>query len=280
MPVVFEERFNYHPEDFRNYGTEKIRKEFLIEKIMDPGNICLVYSHIERFITGGAVPSAGELVLETVDALKSGHFLDRRELGIINTGNTGSVWVDGKEYILRNKEALYVGKGNKEIVFCSADNLNPAKFYLNSAPAHKEYPVAHITLEKARVIKTGALDTSNERQINQLIINHLVDTCQLQMGLTSLKQGSVWNTMPPHTHSRRNEVYFYFEVPEGQAVCHFMGQPFETRHIWMKNEQAVLSPSWSIHSAAGTSNYSFIWGMAGENLDYSDMDAIRPDELR
>ncbi len=280
MPVIFEERFNYHPEDFRNYGTEKIRKEFLIEKIMDPGNICLVYSHIERFITGGAVPSAGELVLETVDALKSVHFLDRRELGIINIGNTGSVWIDGKEYVLRNKEALYVGKGNKEIVFCSADTLNPAKFYLNSVPAHKEYPVAHITPEKARVIKAGALGTSNERQINQLIINQLVDTCQLQMGLTSLKQGSVWNTMPPHTHSRRNEVYFYFEVPEGQAVCHFMGQPFETRHIWMKNEQAVLSPSWSIHSAAGTSNYSFIWGMAGENLDYSDMDGLRPDELR
>jgi 4-deoxy-L-threo-5-hexosulose-uronate ketol-isomerase len=280
MAIIFEERLNYHPEDFKSYGTDRIRKEFLVEKIMDPGNIRLVYSHIERYITGGAMPVAEDLVLETIDALKASHFLDRRELGIINTGNTGSVIVDGKEYVLNYKEALYVGKGNQQVVFRSANPEKPAKFYLNSAPAHKEFPVAHITFDKARVIKTGAPETSNERQINQLIINQLVQTCQLQMGLTELKPGSVWNTMPPHTHSRRNEVYFYFEVPEGQAVCHFMGQPQETRHIWMHNEQAVLSPSWSIHSAAGTGNYSFIWGMAGENLDYTDMDAIKPSELK
>jgi 4-deoxy-L-threo-5-hexosulose-uronate ketol-isomerase len=280
MAMFFEERLNYHPEDFKNYGTDRIRKEFLVEKIMDPGNIRLVYSHIERYITGGAMPVSEDLILETPDALKAVHFLDRRELGVINIGNTGSVVVDGTEFVLNYKEALYVGKGNKKVIFRSADPLKPAKFYLNSAPAHKEFPVAHITFNKARVIKTGALETSNERQINQLIINQLVQTCQLQMGLTELRPGSVWNTMPPHTHSRRNEVYFYFEVPEGQAVCHFMGQPQETRHIWMKNEQAVLSPSWSIHAAAGTANYSFIWGMAGENLDYDDMDAIKPDELR
>ncbi len=280
MAIIFEERLSYHPEDFKNYGTERIRKEFLVERIMDPDHICLVYSHIERYITGGAMPVKGELVLETMDALKADYFLDRRELGIINIGNTGSVLVEDTEYVLHNKEALYVGKGNKKVVFRSADQAKPAKFYLNSALAHKEFPVAHITLDRARVIKTGSLETSNERQINQLIINQLVQTCQLQMGLTELKPGSVWNTMPPHTHSRRNEVYFYFEVPEGQAVCHFMGQPQETRHIWMKNEQAVLSPSWSIHSAAGTSNYSFIWGMAGENLDYADMDGVKPDELR
>jgi 4-deoxy-L-threo-5-hexosulose-uronate ketol-isomerase len=206
--------------------------------------------------------------------------LERRELGIINIGQSGSVVVDDMEYLLNYKEALYVGKGHQKVIFKSIDPEKPAKFYLNSSPAHKEFPIAHVTLDKARVLKLGALETSNERQINQLIINQLVQTCQLQMGLTELKTGSVWNTMPPHTHSRRNEVYFYFEVPEGQAVCHFMGQPQETRHIWMKNEQAVLSPSWSIHSAAGTSNYSFIWGMSGENLDYADMDAIRPDELR
>jgi 4-deoxy-L-threo-5-hexosulose-uronate ketol-isomerase len=280
MAIIFEERLNYHPDDFRNYNTDRIRKEFLVEKIMEPGTIHLVYSHIERFITGGAMPVKKDLLLETVDALKATHFLDRRELGIINIGNTGSVIVDGTEYGLQYKEALYVGKGNQQVVFRSADPKKPAKFYLNSAPAHKEFPISHVTMDKARVIKTGSLETSNERQINQMIINQLVQTCQLQMGLTELKPGSVWNTMPPHTHSRRNEVYFYFEVPEGQAVCHFMGQPQETRHVWMKNEQAVLSPSWSIHSAAGTSNYSFIWGMSGENLDYTDMDAIRPDELR
>jgi len=280
MAIIFEERHNYHPEDFKSYGTERIRKEFLVGTIMDPGNIRLVYSHIERYITGGAMPVAGELKLETVDALKAGYFLERRELGIINIGQTGSVVVDGTEYVLKYKEALYVGKGNQQVIFRSADPQQPAKFYLNSAPAHKEYPTAHVTLDKARVLKLGALETSNERQINQLIINQLVQTCQLQMGLTELKPGSVWNTMPPHTHSRRNEVYFYFEVPEGQAVCHFMGQPGETRHIWMKNEQAVLSPSWSIHSAAGTSGYSFIWGMAGENLDYTDMDPVKPGELR
>ena len=280
MAIIFEERHNYHPEDFKSYGTDRIRKEFLVETVMEPGNIRLVYSHIERYITGGAMPVGEDLVLEAPDALRAGYFLERRELGIINIGETGSVIVEGMEYVLKNKEALYVGRGIKQVVFRSADPDKPAKFYLNSAPAHKEYPVAHITLDKARVLRLGALETSNERQINQLIINQLVPTCQLQMGLTQLKPGSVWNTMPPHTHSRRNEVYFYFEVPEGQAVCHFMGQPQETRHIWMKNEQAVLSPSWSIHSAAGTSSYSFIWGMAGENLDYADMDALRPDDLR
>jgi 4-deoxy-L-threo-5-hexosulose-uronate ketol-isomerase len=280
MSIYFEERYNYHPEDFKSYDTKRIRSEFLVEKIMDPGNIRLVYSHIERYITGGAVPLGNDLVLETVDALKSDYFLERRELGIINVGGTGSVVVDGLEYELGYKEAMYIGRGKKQIVFRSQSKTLPARFYLNSAPAHMELPTVHITPDMVNVLNLGALVTSNERQINQLIINKIVKTCQLQMGLTELKPGSVWNTMPPHTHSRRNEVYFYFEVPDGQAICHFMGQPTETRHIWLHNEQAVLSPSWSIHSAAGTSNYSFIWGMAGENLDYTDMDAIKPDELR
>jgi 4-deoxy-L-threo-5-hexosulose-uronate ketol-isomerase len=195
-------------------------------------------------------------------------------------GDPGSVKVDGAVYKMGFKDALYIGKGSKEVIFKSDNEANPARFYINSAPAHKEYPVKHVTLGQANKLYLGSLQTSNERTINQLLINTVVETCQLQMGMTELNTGSVWNTMPPHLHSRRNEVYFYFNVPEGQAICHFMGQPQETRHIWLQNEQAVISPNWSIHSAAGTSNYIFIWGMAGENLDYSDMDSIKPLELR
>ncbi|WP_299576961.1 5-dehydro-4-deoxy-D-glucuronate isomerase [uncultured Sunxiuqinia sp.] len=280
MTTNFEERYAYHPDDFKTYDTEKIRKEFLVEKVMEEDTINLVYSHIERYIVGGAVPVTKALTLGTVDALKANYFCERREVGIINVGGTGSVSVDGKEYVLEFKDALYIGKGAKEVVFKSADSEKPARFYFNSAPAHKEFPTKHVTLKDANVLHLGSLETSNERNINQLLINTVVETCQLQMGMTELKPGSVWNTMPAHTHSRRNEVYFYFNVPEDQAVCHFMGQPHETRHLWMKNEQAVISPSWSIHSAAGTSNYIFIWGMAGENLDYTDMDIIKPTELK
>ena len=280
MAIIYEERYAYHPDDFKQYDTEKIRKEFLVEKLMDRGNIHLIYSHIERYMVGGAVPVSEPLLLETIEPLKAQYFCERRELGIINVGSTGSVVVDGKEYVLEFKDALYVGKGNKEVIFKSADPEKPARFYLNSAPAHKEYPVKHVTLKDANVLHLGSLESSNKRDINQLLINTVVETCQLQMGMTELKPGSVWNTMPAHTHNRRNEVYFYFNVPKGQAVCHFMGKPEETRHIWMQNEQAVISPSWSIHSAAGTSNYMFIWGMAGENLDYTDMDIIQPNELK
>ncbi|MBT3385114.1 MAG: 5-dehydro-4-deoxy-D-glucuronate isomerase [Prolixibacteraceae bacterium] len=280
MATIYEERSNYHPEDFKSYGTERIREEFLVEKVMDPGNIRLVYSLIERYIVGGAVPVETELVLETIEPLKAEYFCERREVGVINVAGSGSIVVDGTEYKMEYKDALYIGKGSKVVVFKSDDPANPAHFYINSAPAHKEFPVKHVTLGDANVLHLGALETSNERNINQLLISGVVETCQLQMGMTELKTGSVWNTMPPHLHSRRNEVYFYFDVPEGQAICHFMGQPDETRHIWMKNEQAVISPSWSIHSAAGTSNYIFIWGMAGENLDYTDMDVIKPKDLR
>lgn len=280
MATNFEERYSYHPEDFKSYGTEKIRKEFLIERVMEDDAINMVYSHIERYIVGGAVPVSKPLQLEAPDALKANYFCERRELGIMNVGGTGTVLVDGTEYVLEFKDALYVGKGSKEIIFKSANAKQAAHFYFNSAPAHKEYPTKQVTLGDANVLHLGSLELSNERDINQLLINTVVDTCQLQMGMTELKPGSVWNTMPAHTHSRRNEVYFYFNVPEGQAICHFMGKPDETRHIWMKNEQAVISPSWSIHSAAGTSNYIFIWGMAGENLDYTDMDIIQPTELK
>ncbi len=280
MATIYEERYSYHPDDFKLYGTEKIRKEFLVEKLMEAGNIRLVYSLSERFIVGGAVPVNNTLPLETIAPLKANYFCERREVGVINVAGAGSVVVDGVEYKMNFKDALYIGKGSKEVLFKSDDEKSPAHFYINSAPAHKEYPVKHVTMGNANVLHLGSLESSNQRDINQLLIHGVVETCQLQMGMTELKTGSVWNTMPPHLHSRRNEVYFYFDVPEDQAVCHFMGQPDETRHIWMQNEQAVISPSWSIHAAAGTSNYIFIWGMAGENLDYTDMDIIQPKELK
>ncbi len=278
--IHFHERFASHPSDVKNYDTNQLREHFLIEKVMEADQIHLVYSHYDRYIAGGVVPVSAPLELTTVDALKAPFFCYRRELGIINVGGKGTVKVDGKDYLMDFKEALYIGKGAEKIVFSSVNAAQPARFYLNSTPAHKELPTRHITLKDANVLQLGSQQTSNERQINQLLISKVIETCQLQMGMTELRPGSVWNTMPAHTHSRRMEVYFYFNVPEGQAVCHFMGQPQETRHIWMGNEQAVISPNWSIHSAAGTSNYIFIWGMAGENLDYADMDVVQPNELR
>ena len=280
MSIHFEERFASHPSDVRKYDTQQLRDHFLIEKVMEVDAVHLVYSHYDRFISGGAVPVERPLELTSIDPLKAPFFCHRRELGIINVGGKGSVSVDGAVYVMDFKEALYVGKGSEKILFSSQDPKHPARFYLNSTPAHKELPTRHITLKDANVLQMGSQQTSNERQINQLLISKVVETCQLQMGMTELRPGSVWNTMPAHTHSRRMEVYFYFNVPDGQAICHFMGQPQETRHIWMINEQAVISPNWSIHSAAGTSNYIFIWGMAGENLDYADMDVVQPNQLR
>jgi 4-deoxy-L-threo-5-hexosulose-uronate ketol-isomerase len=280
MSVVYEKRFAVHPDDFKKYDTQKIRKEFLIEKIMVEDEINLTYSFYARYIVGGALPVSKPLELTPIDPLKADYFLQRRELGVINIGGSGRVLTEDQTYEVNHKEALYLGLGTQKVVFESVDPKNPARFYINSAPAHHKYPNQLVTLKDANVLQMGSAATSNERQINQLIINKIVKTCQLQMGMTELKPGSVWNTMPSHTHDRRMEAYFYFEVPDGQAICHFMGDPEETRHIWMKNEQAVLSPSWSIHSAAGTANYTFIWGMAGENLDYSDMDIRQPNELK
>jgi len=277
--INYELRFSNHPEDVRHYGTERLRKEFLVEKLMVPGEINMVYSMNDRFIVGGAVPLS-ELELTSIDPLKSGYFCERRELGIINVGGQASIQVDNEEYHLDYKEALFVGAGSRKIVMVSRDGGNPARLYFNSAPAHMAYPCKQVTLDDAEVAIMGTLEQSNARKINKLLVNSVVETCQLQMGMTELQPGSVWNTMPPHLHGRRMEAYFYFEVPQGQAVCHFMGDPGETRHIWLQNEQAVISPPWSIHSAAGTSNYIFIWGMAGENLDYGDMDSIAPGELR
>ena len=279
MAINYELRYSNHPEDAKHYGTERLRKEFLVEKLMVEGEINLVYSMNDRYIVGGAVP-ADTLELSTIDPLKSTHFCDRREVGIINVGGPATVKVDGKAFELEYKEALYIGAGSREITLHSRNEKNLAHLYLNSAPAHRDLPCKRVTLDEAETVDLGALEQSNARRINKLLVNSVVETCQLQMGMTELKAGSVWNTMPVHTHGRRMEAYFYFEVPEGQAICHFMGDPKETRHIWMQNEQAVISPPWSIHSAAGTSNYIFIWGMAGENLDYGDMDVVQPNEIR
>jgi 4-deoxy-L-threo-5-hexosulose-uronate ketol-isomerase len=226
------------------------------------------------------MPIDQKIALPNPENLKAHYFLERRELGIINVGGKGLITADGIQFALDYKEALYLGKETKEVFFESLDKDKPAKFYLNSAPAHHSYPSKKITREQAEIVELGSVETANHRIINKLIVNSIVETCQLQMGMTELKPGSVWNTMPAHVHDRRMEVYFYFEIPVNQSVCHFMGEPQETRPIWMQNDQAVISPNWSIHSGAGTSNYTFIWGMAGENLDYGDMDVCKINELR
>lgn len=279
MNTVYEIRYASHPEDFKHYATDKIRQEFLITDLFNSDTVKWVYSLYDRYMVGGAMP-VSKIKLETIDPLKSSFFLERREMGIINVGGSAKVTVDGVIYELKYKEALYLGSGNREVFFESTENGNPAKLYLNSAPAHKSFPNKKVTLTDAITMEPGSVELSNARKINKLLVRELVETCQLQMGMTELKPGSVWNTMPPHTHDRRMEAYFYFEVPTTQAICHFMGKTDETRHIWMQNNEAVLSPSWSIHSAAGTSNYVFIWGMAGENLDYSDMNSVTADQLK
>ena len=273
-------RYAAHPMDVKNYDTGKLRKEFLIEKIFMPDEICLVYSMYDRYMVGGAMPVTKPLKLETVDDLKAPDFLDRREMGIINVGGPAIVETAGGNFELEYKDALYLGKETKDVVFKSKDPGKPAKLYINSAPAHHAYPSKKVTKKDAEIVVTGSPEASNHRSIIKLLVNSVLPTCQLQMGMTEFMPGSVWNTMPVHTHNRRMEAYFYFEVPEKQAICHFMGDPDETRHIWMVNDQAVLSPSWSIHSAAGTSGYTFIWGMAGENLDYGDKDERYPDTLK
>ena len=276
----FEIRYASHPNDAKHYDTQRIRDEFLVEKVFVKDKINLVYTDYDRFIVGGAFPVSGPIELESIDPLKASHFLERRELGLINIGGEAKISLDGEKLTIGHKEALYIGKGIKKVLFESAEKSNPAKLYLNSAPAHKEFPSKKVTLADADVVNLGDLSSSNERTINKLLVHGVVETNQLQMGMTTFKPGSVWNTMPCHTHGRRMEAYFYLEVPEYQAVCHFMGQPQETRHIWMQNEQAVISPTWSLHAGAGTAQYTFIWGMAGENLDYGDMDTVQPNELR
>ncbi|WP_299130917.1 5-dehydro-4-deoxy-D-glucuronate isomerase [uncultured Winogradskyella sp.] len=280
MSTTFETRYASSPQAVKQYDTQQLRDEFLIPDLMQPGNVKFVYTHYDRYMAGGAVPTSSDLKLETIDPLKADYFLERRELGIINVGGSGSIDVDGETFSLGHKDALYIGKGAKAVIFKSDDANNPAKFYMNSAPAHQTYPTKKTSLAEANKIELGSLETANHRTVSQMIIGGIITTCQLQMGMTELKTGSVWNTMPAHVHDRRMEIYFYLDVPEEQAVCHFMGQPQETRHIWMHNHEAVISPPWSIHSGSGTSNYTFIWGMAGENLDYNDMDVAKITDLR
>lgn len=279
-PINYEIRYSCNPSDAKQYDTARIRKEFLASELMNSNEINMVYSFNDRLIIGGAVPFSSQLELTAIDILKSKHFLDRRELGIINVGGPGIVIADENTYNLNYKDALYLGMGNKKLYFKSVNQDAPARFYFNSAPAHKKFPDKLVTLADAEVVELGSKENANARKINKLLVNTVVETCQLQMGMTELKTGSVWNTMPPHIHNRRMEAYFYFEIPPDHAICHFMGEPSETRHIWMKNEEAVISPPWSIHSAAGTSNYCFIWGMAGENMDYGDMDAVKLTEIK
>jgi len=284
-----------HPEDVKGYDTSLLRERFVMEKVMEPDRINVTYTMYDRLVYGGAMPVKDVLTLDTFLELKAEHFLDRRELGVINVGGPGVVTVDGQVWDLEFKEALYVGCGKKVVSFASKNAANPAKFYLNSAPAYKEYVTQRITSDQnckkpgytiGNFIKAGSLKESNARCINQLIVSKVLSKVpgggcnQLQVGLTELEEGSVWNTMPQHTHNRRMEAYFYFNVPKGQAICHQMGRPTEQRLVWLHNEQAITSPEWSVHSAAGTSNYMFIWGMAGENLDYGDMDKVGVGEMR
>lgn len=275
----FTVRHAVHPDDFVSYDTQRIREHFLVQHLFEPGNISLLYTGYDRFVVGGACPASESLPLEAIPPFRSRFFLERREIGMINIGGTALVHVDGNTIELQQREALYIGMGHREVSFSNAGR-EPAKLYLNSAPAHREFPMKKVTLAEAEATEAGDPASANARIINKLIVNSKVDTCQLQMGLTTFRPGSVWNTMPVHTHSRRMEAYLYFGISGSQAVCHFMGQPLETRHIWVHNEEAVISPDWSLHSGVGTASYSFIWGMAGENLDYGDMDVFQPTELK
>ena len=279
------------PKDVKHYDTARLREEFLIQNLFVPGEIKMVYSHIDRIITGAAVPTDKEIVVTAGEELRADYFLERREMGVINIGGAGVITIDGKEYQVDFKEGMYIGMGSKDISFKSKNSSNPAKFYFNSAPAHKTYPTVLIKPEgvasegvvivKAEnKVELGSLEDANHRTICKYILPGQVESCQLVMGMTKLEPGSVWNTMPCHTHDRRMEVYLYFEMPEDAFVMHYMGEPQETRHIVMRNEEAVISPSWSIHSGCGSRAYTFIWGMVGENQDFDDMDGVRNQDIR
>ncbi len=267
-----------HPTEFKKLDTQELRDRFLIASLFEQDQLSCYYTTYDRFVVGGAMPVSKDLKLQPIDELRAQYFLERRELGIINVGETGTVLVDGVRYELEKEEALYVGRGVKEVVFEAVKNKRPM-FYFNSTPAHAAYPTEKISSDRAQYVELGDLKFSNRRTIKKLIVQEIIPTCQLQMGLTKLHEGSVWNTMPAHTHLRRMEVYFYYDILPKSTVCHFIGEPQETRHLFLQNHQAAISPAWSIHSGSGTSNYTFIWGMAGENLDYGDMDAVEVEDL-
>ncbi|GGC83943.1 4-deoxy-L-threo-5-hexosulose-uronate ketol-isomerase [Thalassobacillus devorans] len=274
-------RYATNPTDVKQYDTERLRSEFLVESLFVEGEINMVYSHYDRLITGGAVPTGQALKLEDKETLKTEYFLERREIGIINISEgTGKVTVDGESYQLNKRDCLYVGLGNKEVTFESEDNANPAKFYLASATAHKSYPTKKLPIDDATPTNLGSDAESNNRTIYKYIHADGLQSCQLMMGMTLLAPNNMWNTMPPHVHDRRMEAYLYFDMDEDSRVFHFMGQPNETRHMLVKNEQVVLSPPWSIHSGVGTNNYTFIWAMAGENYTFTDMDHVKMEEIK
>ena len=273
-------RYANNPRDSKRYDTEELRENYLVEDIFKDDQIELVYSHVDRIIFGGIKPVYKELKLEAGKEMGVDYFLERRELGIINIGGKAIVTIDGTEYELKEKDGLYVGKGNKEVSFKSVNPEEPAKLYVNSVPAHKEYETVKIDIEKANPVRLGDNKTLNKRTIYQYVHPNVCESCQLLMGLTMLEPGNAWNTMPCHTHERRMEVYFYFDMDDDTRVFHLMGEPTETRHLVVKNEECVISPSWSIHSGVGTSNYTFIWGMCGENKTFDDMDHISMDILR
>lgn len=274
------QRYHNSQKEVKGMNTAELREQFLIEDLMKSGEIDFTYSHYDRIIVGGAIPTTKSLALENYAMLKAEFFLERRELGVINVGGAGSISVDGTSYSLSKKDCLYIGKGSKEVKFSSASASEPAQFYILSAPAHKEYPTRLMKEAEATPVVLGTAETSNHRTIHKYIYADGIQSCQLVMGLTTLSAGSVWNTMPAHTHDRRMEAYFYFDLPSDQTLFHFMGEPQETRHLLVHNHQAILSPPWSIHSGCGTSNYSFIWGMGGENQDYGDMDIVKISDLK
>ena len=269
-----------NPKDVKHYTTDRLREEFHISKLFTKDNIRMVYSHIDRIITAGLMPVYAELRLEGGKELASDYFLERREMGCINVGGKGIITVDGTEYEMNPRDGIYIGMGNKEITFKAVDIENPPKFYVSSCPAHTSYPIVKIDITKAKKVPCGSVEECNKRVINQYIHPEVIKSCQLAMGLTQLEPGSNWNTMPSHTHDRRMEVYMYLDMGEDDAVFHMMGEPNETRHIIMHNEEAVISPSWSIHSGVGTKAYSFIWAMCGENQEFTDMDFIETRDLR
>jgi len=273
-------RFAIGPRETATLNTAGIREHFLIESLFVAGEISLTYTHYDRMIVGGAQPAAEALELPCPESLKATHFLERRELGILNVGGAGQVQVGEETFELGSQDCLYVGMGSGPVRFVSADAATPAKFYLLSAPAHHAYPTTRRTQAEATPVEMGAQETANARTIYKYIYAEGIQSCQLVMGLTTLKPGSVWNTMPSHTHDRRMEAYLYFGLPEGQRVLHLLGEPTETRPLWVNNEQAILSPPWSIHTGCGSTAYSFIWGMAGENREYTDMDAVPLSDLR
>ncbi|MGE0502653.1 MAG: 5-dehydro-4-deoxy-D-glucuronate isomerase [Rhizobiaceae bacterium] len=275
-----ETRWAVDPETARGYDTQRLRQAFLIDDLFRSGEVRMTYSHLDRMTVGGAMPSGGALALATARQTGTEHFLDRREMTVVSVGGSGRVFAGGERFAMGHRDMLYLGMGSRDVSFASDDAGDPAKFYLLSAPAHRTFPSRLIKIGEAKRLDLGAQKTSNERSIFQFVHPDVMESCQLVVGMTVLAEGSVWNTMPCHVHDRRSEAYLYFGLPDGQRVFHFMGEPQETRHLVVANEQAILSPGWSIHSGAGTSNYTFVWAMAGDNVDYRDVDAVAIETLK